>query len=236
MLHFGRGSKLRTSSSWAFTGGGWGGTAFLSELFKPRRLVAVDLSPTRVPALDAFIDRNGLHERVRPYYDVDQSDRRCLEEIIEREFGSEPLDLVIDDASHLLRETTESFNILFPRLRPGGVFVIEDWSWRHHWESVVHAALSTNEGARAELERRVLAGDTAPSKGGPLLSRLVLELVLTSAFAENVVAEVASVRRGFVVVRRGDAELDPQSFDITRSFGDLGHSLLGPREKETQSG
>jgi predicted methyltransferase len=35
------------------------------------------------------------------------------------------LDLVVDDTSHL-GPTRASFNTLFPRLRPGGVYVIED--------------------------------------------------------------------------------------------------------------
>ena len=39
----------------------------------------------------------------------------------------EPLDLVIDDASHLYGPTMASFEVLFPRLRPGGLYVIEDW-------------------------------------------------------------------------------------------------------------
>jgi hypothetical protein len=49
----------------------------------------------------------------------------CLH-IIATEFGAMPLDLVSDDASHLLRETRASFNALFPRLRSGGEYIIED--------------------------------------------------------------------------------------------------------------
>ncbi len=39
------------------------------------------------------------------------------------------LDLVIDDASHMYEQTKRSFEILFPLLRPGGLYIIEDWSW-----------------------------------------------------------------------------------------------------------
>ena len=42
------------------------------------------------------------------------------------------LDLVVDDASHAYEETKTSFEVLFPLLRPGGIYVIEDWSWAHH--------------------------------------------------------------------------------------------------------
>lgn len=39
------------------------------------------------------------------------------------------LDLVVDDASHMLSETLSSFEQFFPLLRPGGLYIIEDWSW-----------------------------------------------------------------------------------------------------------
>jgi hypothetical protein len=37
-----------------------------------------------------------------------------------------PLDLVVDDCSHIARVTKRSFNHLFPHVRPGGCYVIED--------------------------------------------------------------------------------------------------------------
>ena len=47
---------------------------------------------------------------------------------MDQEFGDEPLDLVIDDASHLYEPTRQSFQVLFPRLRHRGLYVIEDWT------------------------------------------------------------------------------------------------------------
>jgi hypothetical protein len=47
------------------------------------------------------------------------------------QFDGGPLDLVVDDCSHLYEPTRASFNELFPRLRPGGAYVIEDWVWAH---------------------------------------------------------------------------------------------------------
>jgi hypothetical protein len=44
---------------------------------------------------------------------------------------SAPLDLVIDDASHIYGPTKASFQALFPLLRPGGLYLIEDWAWAH---------------------------------------------------------------------------------------------------------
>src|SRR5690606_41306911 len=35
-------------------------------------------------------------------------------------------DLIIDDGSHINEHVIESFNFLFPRLKSGGIYVIED--------------------------------------------------------------------------------------------------------------
>ena len=112
-----------------------GSAALMALLFQPRRLVALDLEPDRVPMLDRFIESRGLSETLRPYFGTNQADRYRLEAILEDDFAGEPLDLVVDDASHLLRASTISFNVLFPRLRPGGLYVLEDWSWKHDVEA-----------------------------------------------------------------------------------------------------
>jgi hypothetical protein len=106
---------------------GGGSTAFFAQVCRPRRLVAVELSPDRVTTLDALLERLDLTERVSLHYGVDQSDQPRLAAIADTCFGDDPLDLVIDDASHLYGPTRASFEVLFPRLRPGGLYVIEDW-------------------------------------------------------------------------------------------------------------
>ena len=63
--------------------------------------------------------------------DVDQADRAGSPRSSSEAFGDQPLDLVIDDCSHLYEATRASFNELFPRLRPGGLYWIEDWPWAH---------------------------------------------------------------------------------------------------------
>lgn len=71
--------------------------------------------------------------------------------------------------------------------------MLEDWSWQHFRDEAVIEKLLTDDHAREALTRRLEAGDSAPQDP---LSRLVLQLVLTAAYAEDVVAEVTSVRRG----------------------------------------
>lgn len=53
----------------------------------------------------------------------DQSSPACLERL-DAEHG--PFDVVIDDGSHVQAHIIKSFNTLFPLLRPGGIYVIED--------------------------------------------------------------------------------------------------------------
>lgn len=45
-----------------------------------------------------------------------------------------PFDIIVDDASHLAQETQTTFTFLWPFLRPGGWYVIEDWNagFTHH--------------------------------------------------------------------------------------------------------
>ena len=76
-----------------------------------------------------------------------------LAEIVDEAFGDEPLDLVVDDCSHRYKPSRASFNELFPRLRPGGVYVIEDWPSR------------ARPGGRRE-RRRVVSGRGAAHAPG----------------------------------------------------------------------
>lgn len=105
-----------------------GGSAALAMLAaEPRRLVAVDISEP-VEALEVFREARGLEDTLRTHYRCDQGDRAGLARILDEEFGDEPIDLIVDDASHLHDQTLASFEVAFPRLRPGGELVIEDWT------------------------------------------------------------------------------------------------------------
>jgi len=103
-----------------------GSFAFLDQLLSPDRISAVELNTTPIPALDKYVAERA--DRARLYYGHSQDDVAFLEEIVAKDFGGE-LDLVVDDASHFYEQTRTAFKTLFPRLRPGGVYMIEDWSW-----------------------------------------------------------------------------------------------------------
>ncbi|GGP51226.1 class I SAM-dependent methyltransferase [Streptomyces abikoensis] len=54
---------------------------------------------------------------------ADQSDPASLAALADR-IG--PIDIVIDDGSHVSAHVVTAFSTLFPRLRPGGLYVVED--------------------------------------------------------------------------------------------------------------
>lgn len=100
-----------------------GSTALLNELLRPGHLVAVDIaSESGSLAFDRYAAE---HPTVETLWGVSQADRDAVLSAI----GVGPLDLVVDDGSHLYGLTAASFDLLFPLVRPGGVYVIEDWNW-----------------------------------------------------------------------------------------------------------
>ncbi|MGB9475083.1 MAG: CmcI family methyltransferase [Candidatus Udaeobacter sp.] len=108
-----------------FQGGSY---VFLDKLFKPRRMSAVDISSKPVAPLLDYVSRT--KDRF-VHFATSQCDGDKLRQIALGELADE-LDLVVDDASHTYEETRASFEFLFPLLSPGGIYVIEDWSWAHH--------------------------------------------------------------------------------------------------------
>jgi hypothetical protein len=179
--------------------GTWQGAslAFLTDLAEARRSVGVDLRPKPSAALIDFISRRSLGDVLHIYNQIDQGDRERLDEIVRTEFD-EPLDLIVDDASHRLDATRNTFSILFPRLRPGGKYVIEDWSWAH-------------------TPLPVLLEETP-------LSLLSLELVLTAASWPDAIAAV-DVTSDWTTVTRGHAAL-PSPFDFRVGIDERGRRLL----------
>ena len=112
-------------------------TAFLAVLFKPQLLAAFEIAEEASSGFDAFLESHPDAARIRAHYECDQGNAAQLRSLLDDDFGEDLLDLVIDDASHMLVPSTVSFNVLFPRLRPGGIFVLEDWSWEHYAEGMV---------------------------------------------------------------------------------------------------
>jgi len=69
------------------------------------------------------------HDRVR-IFRADQSSEDSLHENVVRELDDATLDIIIDDGSHASWDQQVTFKQLFPRLAPGGIYVIEDLDWQ----------------------------------------------------------------------------------------------------------
>lgn len=190
-----------------------GGTALLSLLAHPSALIACELDAEPVTALAEFIDARGLASVVRPFYGVDQADRDRLSGIIDTVIPGQRLDLVIDDASHLYDETRSSFELLYPRLRPGGVFIIEDWAADYAYAKRIEATLSDPSSATAAaLELRLAEAVAERPKWTPL-PRIGVELLQVCGARQDVVRELR-INKHWIAVERGAAELDSATFRL----------------------
>lgn len=206
-----------------------GSTAVLALVARPRTLIAIELDPAPVEALSRLIERKGLGDVVRPHYGVDQGDQRRITQILDAELGHEPLDFVIDDASHRLHETRAAFEVVFPRLRPGGVYVIEDWNWQFRFRyALASGASATDLGDRiADGAGRVRFEEyLRENLARTPLETLGLELVLTRASSGQVVDDVR-FGESWIVVRRGPASLDVATFRLSDCYASAAGLIYG---------
>lgn len=205
----------------------WGGsTVMLAEMACPSRLVAVDLDAKPVALLDQYIADSG--RPVTAYYGFDQADREGLVEVHRVDFADEPLDLVVDDASHLYGPSLASFETLFPLVRPGGLYIVEDWRGQHVVAETIAAAIANpRPEQRSVVDAFVAEHGTTVRSDEPPLSKLALQLVLARASASEAVADV-QVDEDWLTVRRGAAPLDPATFRVADIAPDVFGQLAKP--------
>jgi cephalosporin hydroxylase len=160
-----------------------GSTIFWFEWFQPEKHVAIDLALKEDSAyFQRYVKSRGLESRIKSYWGVDQADAQRLREIVDEEFRA-PLDLVIDDGSHLYGPTKGSFETLFPLLQTGGLYVVEDWAWEH-WEAF-------------QKPDHPWANKKSPTG-------LIFQLVEATGSSPHLIKSL-TVSRGFAVVERGSA-------------------------------
>jgi cephalosporin hydroxylase len=166
-----------------------GSLAFWNEVLRPNKLVGIDVADrANSEYFQRYLGSRGLHDRIKTYWRTDQRDGERLQQIVSAEFAG-PLDLIIDDASHTYHATKASFETLFPLLRPGGLYIIEDWAWGH-WPE--------HNGPTHSF-----ANETEPT-------RLIEELVHAIGSSFRVPRQFVSrmtVHEGFAVVVRGPQAL-----------------------------
>jgi predicted O-methyltransferase YrrM len=193
-----------------------GSTAFIALMTQPRKLVACELAPTPVAALDELIQRRNLGDTVRPHYGIDQANKDALAKVLDDELGNESIELAIDDASHIYEATLASFEVIFPRLKEGGLFIIEDWAADHWTHKAVVAAIQSQLAKGGPAAQRLEATLAELSAGPPPapLHRVAAELIQVARDRSDVVSNV-SVDRHWITVSRGPAALNSHNFRLS---------------------
>lgn len=198
-----------------------GSTSFFLKLFRPYGLLAIDLSPEPVPVLTEFLAEHDKEQQVKVHWGVDQADTVQVPRLVEETFGDQALDIVVDDASHLLAPTTATFEMLFPRLRQGGVYVIEDWTGDHLLERRLNLEIAANP--RGDIAAKLAA---APETEFQMpMSFLICQLLIACARNPDWIAGIRA-SNGICEIRRGVAEIEPGT-PVTSYIGETGKRMLG---------
>jgi SAM-dependent methyltransferase len=170
-----------------------GGMAMLLPLLSEEmRYVGVDLSAP-IEALDAIRKSNPrIADKTRFFFRTSQDDATLPTEV-SRHFNGQPLDLIMDDASHLYAPTKRAFENLFGLLRPGGRYVIEDWAWAHWPGFVIPEAWRST----------------------PALSTFLFELTMLSASIGGLIDRIEVEPSKFTVIRGSTPIANAWSIDST---------------------
>jgi predicted O-methyltransferase YrrM len=175
-----------------------GSLVLFDKLYEPEKLVGIDIRRQPIEPLERY--REG-REHIVTMYGLSQDDPK-LTSILRKEFPN-GIDLIVDDASHQYGLSGATFHLCFPFLKPGGLYVIEDWSWSHKppYQTPAH-----------------------PWFEKPALTNLVMELVINMPGSEQM--ERVTVHRDLVVVEK--AETATGAIDLADGHDHLrGRELLG---------
>ena len=214
-----------------------GSAAFLQLLAQPERVLAVELCPEPIEKLERFIKSEGLEDSFRLECGVNQADTVLLRELAIEHFGIEPsIDLVIDDASHMLGPTRASFETLFPLLVPGGAYIIEDFASLplifYEWLDVIDSA----EEQQAEQIRTMITGSvkTCIESDHQPLHILATECMLASITNPGIVNRVIVDRHWLKIIRGRKVIEYPEAFDLRALANDHFGLLKATPSKDIQ--
>lgn len=123
---------------------------------------------------------------------VEVGDKVRLMNIVAKDFLSEPIDLVVDDASHIYTPSRATFEALFPMIQPGGRYILEDW----------RASL-------LPVQRR------KSHESEPRLDRLVHEILEFATVNPHIIPSI-SCNKNFVIIERGEGSLPTADFSLAK--------------------
>lgn len=195
-----------------------GSTALLQLLLGAEKFLAMELSPDRIPELDTFIETEKLSGRLRAEYGVNQGDSARLLSLCDDHFGENcELDVVFDDASHLLDLTRTSFEALFPRIKAGGAYIVEDYAAAQLAISADYSELMSERSDAAEIAQKIVEHSLQDDKRP--IHLLAVEAMLASIIAPDIVREVI-VDNQWLKIVRGPKRLDGESFALRNLCAD----------------
>lgn len=90
----------------------------------------------------------------------DQADPDRLKEIL-LSHAPNGLDIIVDDASHTGHKSAASYAILFPHLKRGGLYIIEDWGTGYFddWPDGNHFQKFRSEAVDGQIVKRIPSHD-----------------------------------------------------------------------------
>ncbi len=151
-----------------------GSLVLFDKLYDPKRLVGFDIRKEPIEPLENYVSSRS---HITTFYGLSQGDSE-LSGVLGREFPN-GIDLVVDDASHHYELSRATFHSCFPLLNPGGLYVIEDWSW------------SLKPGAQTQAH---------PWFERPALTNLIMEFVINMLGSQHM--EKVTVHRDIVVIEK----------------------------------
>jgi len=163
-----------------------GSLVLMDKIFKPERIVGLDLRREPIKPLEAYVKKN---PQMKTYYARSQDKPGTL--MAARENFPKGIDFIVDDASHLYDQTRSTFEMLFPLVTTGGKYLIEDWAWAH----------SPNH----QNKTSTWADRTA-------MSNLILQLTVLAA--RYGVIEKLEVYKEFVCITKGPGVLPKDALDL----------------------
>jgi len=164
-----------------------GSLVYFDKLFAPKRLVGIDNRQTSIPALEKYKEGR---DHIKTFYKLSQ-DKPRARGVAQSSFP-DGIDLVVDDASHLYAQTKASFEMIFPLVKPGGMYVIEDWAWAH---------------------RKQYQGPDATWNAQPALTNLIFNLVVMTGISR--VIETLTITENLVCIAKGRGTLPATKLDLS---------------------
>lgn len=167
-----------------------GSLVYFDKLYAPTTLVGIDMRREPIEPLEKYRESRSY---IKTYYGRSQ-DKPGTRTAAQSNFPN-GIDLVVDDASHLYEETKTTFENIFPLVKAGGMYVIEDWAWSHDKQQ---------QGEDAVWHSRLA------------LTNLILNLVMMTAVSR--VVESVMVTEHLACITKGRGTLPANKLDLSQNL------------------